>query len=154
QADLREAERIARELAGAPHPDLPAARAAFEAADATFRALLDEYRKRYLFPKTATFESIESLTPTEVVDGWKLVKLWQRGAVPWDRLDAGDDRQSLEAELGALADAADAVGDALTAESVFQLARGNAERAGASLDGIAHGDVPPPELESLETPLG
>ena len=153
QADLREAERIADELAGAPHPDLPAARAAFESADATFRALLEEHRKRYLFPKTASFESIESLTPTEVVDGWKLVKLWQRDAVPWETLDAGDDRQALEAELTALADAADAVGDALTAESVFQLARGNAERAGASLDGVAHGDVPPPELESLETPL-
>ncbi|MGH8457759.1 MAG: hypothetical protein ACRESV_00295 [Nevskiales bacterium] len=46
----------------------------------------------------------------------------------------------------------DAVGDATLAESVYQALRGNFDRAGATLDAVAKGVVPPPELESQRTP--
>ena len=42
--------------------------------------------------------------------------------------------------------------DALTAEGVFQLVRGNPARAAASVDAIAHGEIQPPELQFAETP--
>ena len=42
--------------------------------------------------------------------------------------------------------------DAATAESIYQLAQGNFARAGATLDAINRGDVPPPELEVAKTP--
>jgi hypothetical protein len=42
--------------------------------------------------------------------------------------------------------------DALVAESVFQLAQGRPARAGANLDAIAGGEMPPPALEILRTP--
>ena len=64
----------------------------------------------------------------------------------------GSDRRKLEAELAALDEAVDALGDALTAEGVFQLVRGNPARAAASVDAIAHGEIQPPELHFSETP--
>lgn len=44
----------------------------------------------------------------------------------------------------------DAVGDLLVAESVHQLAAGNASRAGAVLDALASGEAPPAELGVLQ----
>ena len=38
------------------------------------------------------------------------------------------------------------------AESVHQLLRGNTVRAGATLDAIARGDAPPPEIDVIQTP--
>jgi len=64
----------------------------------------------------------------------------------------GGDKPKLEAELAALDAAVDALGDALTAEGVFQLVRGNPARAAASVDAIAHGEIQPPELHFSETP--
>src|SRR5690606_37812656 len=67
--------------------------------------------------------------------------------------EAGSDEHGrLIVELDALDDAVDAVRDALLAESAFQLARGRPERAAASLDSVAGGEMPPPELEVLRTP--
>ena len=42
--------------------------------------------------------------------------------------------------------AVDALGDALTAEGVYQAVRGNPARAAASVDALAHGEIQPPEL--------
>ena len=42
--------------------------------------------------------------------------------------------------------------DALVAESVHQVVRGNPVRAAATLDAIERGEAPPPELEVLRTP--
>src|SRR4030095_8504929 len=54
--------------------------------------------------------------------------------------------------MNTLADAIDGVSDALTAESVYQMVRGNTSRTAATLAAIAQGDAPPPELEVTRTP--
>ena len=61
-------------------------------------------------------------------------------------------RSQLRAQLQELSDALDSVADLTLAESVHQLLRGNTVRAGATLDAIARGDTPPPELEVVQTP--
>lgn len=58
----------------------------------------------------------------------------------------------LATELDTLAEAVDAVSDALMAESVYQTVRGNPLRAASSVDAIAGGETPPPELEVVQTP--
>ena len=59
---------------------------------------------------------------------------------------------ALQEELAALADAVDAVSDALMAESVYQVVRGNPLRAASTVDSLAGGETPPPELEVVRTP--
>ena len=54
--------------------------------------------------------------------------------------------------LATLDDAIDAVADAVSAESVHQLVRGNLARSAGSLDAIASGQAPPPELDFVRTP--
>jgi hypothetical protein len=46
----------------------------------------------------------------------------------------------------------DSVADVTLAESVHQLLRGNTVRAGATLDAIARGDAPPPDIDVVQTP--
>jgi hypothetical protein len=58
----------------------------------------------------------------------------------------------LQVELDALADSVDAVSDALMAESVHQVVRGNPLRAAMTVESIAGGETPPPELEVARTP--
>ena len=55
-------------------------------------------------------------------------------------------------ELSALADIVDSVSDALLAESVHHVVRGNPTRAAATLDALERGEAPPPELEVIRTP--
>ncbi len=86
------------------------------------------------------------------VDGLMLAGLWAHGA-------AGN---ALEAAIGPVAaivgplrdlDAAiDAVVDATTAESVYQLVQGNLDRAAATFDAVATGQVAPPPLDVALTP--
>ncbi len=66
--------------------------------------------------------------------------------------DLTNSRDVLVAELNALADSVDAVSDALIAESVHQVVRGNPLRAVTTVDSIAGGETPPPELEVVRTP--
>ena len=46
----------------------------------------------------------------------------------------------------------DGLSDALTAETAYQMARGNTSRIASTLAAIAHGDAPPPELEVARIP--
>jgi hypothetical protein len=64
----------------------------------------------------------------------------------------GDRRPVLVGVLHALDAAVDATADAVTAESVHQLVRGNLSRSSGSLDAIASGDSAPPPLEFMDTP--
>ena len=66
--------------------------------------------------------------------------------------DLTNAKSALEAELDALADSVDAVSDALMAESVHQVVRGNPVRAAMTVESIAGGETPPPELEVARTP--
>ncbi len=54
--------------------------------------------------------------------------------------------------LSGLDSAVDAAADAVTAESVYQMARGNLGRGAATLDEVANGQAPPPQLEFVRTP--
>jgi hypothetical protein len=118
---------------------------------------------RDLAPLTATRidasgQPVESVPAKHVVDGLKLFRLWQaqpdflRTAIRLSPPPTPAEFAALEAELAALAQAVDAVSDALIAESVHQVVHGNPVRAAATLDAIERGEAPPPELEVLRTP--
>ncbi len=116
-------------------------------------------------------EALKSLPAAAVVDGLALHRRWtasqQRQApqTPWDvtTVPFGNatlgfpppgsaDFTALVEILKALDDLVDSVGDSVVAESVYQLVQGNPLRSGATLDAIAAGEVPPPELEVIRTP--
>ncbi|MFF0428596.1 hypothetical protein ACFYUJ_29905 [Streptomyces sp. NPDC004520] len=67
-------------------------------------------------------------------------------------LEPTKEEPAVRAALEALHDDIDAIGDLLLAESVHQLANGNPDRAGATLDSLAAGGQPPPRPEILDTP--
>jgi hypothetical protein len=115
--------------------------------------------------------ALESLAASNVVDGLELHRRWKAGQrrqppqPPWDAttIPFGDaalgfpppgsaEFTSLDAELRALDEWVDAVGDTVVAESVYQIVQGNPLRSGATLDAIASGEMPPPELEVVRTP--
>jgi hypothetical protein len=101
---------------------------------------------------------VEAVEADNVVDGLVLLRRWQadHDDLAWGTdgrpPDGSPERTAVEEVLAALADDVDAVADAVTAEGVHQAVLGNALRAGASVDAIARGDAPPPELEVLRTP--
>jgi len=103
----------------------------------------------------ATATASESVTADNVVDGLALLRttfadntLATGYGLPTD----ADTRAKLTSALETLTDALDSVADVTLAESVHQLLRGNTVRAGATLDAIARGDAPPPQLDVVETP--
>lgn len=101
---------------------------------------------------------VESIAANNVVDGLKLRQLWkEKGTAifagrPLPQPTMGAVFQATVAELNALDDAVDAVSDAVVAESVYQVVRGNTSRAASTMDAIARGEAPPPELEVVKTP--
>jgi len=118
---------------------------------------------RKLVPITATRvdqngQPVESVPATHVVDGLKLYRRWKAEPtfLATDLQIAPPVRQeeliALDQELRALDNAVDAVGDALIAESVHQVVRGNPSRAAATLDALERGEAPPPELDVIRTP--
>ncbi len=119
---------------------------------ATFRELYP-LAARKLVPAT---EPVEAIAANNVVDGYKLLEQYQQDKVPFgqSRTDAlvplpsgGAAYNKLQQALQTLKQVADAASDAVTAESAYQVVQGNPLRAGASLDAIARGEAPAPELE-------
>jgi hypothetical protein len=96
----------------------------------------------------------ESVAPNDVIDGLVLLRNYQNDSNFWINLGLGPQqlRFRVAAALQQLQDAVDSVADLALSESVHQLLRGNTVRAGATLDAIARGDVPPPDLDVVETP--
>jgi len=92
----------------------------------------------------------------DVVDGLKLLriyktdttKFWSIPGLPTDQ----PTQKKLTTVITRLDDALDAVADLTLSESVHQLLRGNTIRAGSTLDAIARGDTPPPEIDVVRTP--
>jgi hypothetical protein len=134
-----------------------------------FERRLHELRKdqfiaplRELAPLTAkklenTNEPVESIAANNVVDGMVLNAKWQgdKSTVTTVLTNAGataDDLTKLSRELDGLADSIDAVSDALTAETAYQMVRGNTSRLASTLNAVATGEAPPPELEVAITP--
>jgi hypothetical protein len=122
-----------------------------------------------------TAEPVEAIAANNVVDGLALLRRWQKGkkssppqwnqeTIPFGQavanqslelppFDLNDpDSRAIQDELAALEGAVDAVSDALMAESVYQVVRGNPLRAASTVDSIAGGETPPPELEVVRTP--
>ena len=119
--------------------------------------------------------SVEAIAANNVVDGLALMRRWQKGkeAEPpamdhandslWSQGQSGNDRlppfdpnnadfKAIRDELVLLEQAVDSVSDALMAESVHQVVRGNPLRAASTVESIAGGETPPPELEVVRTP--
>lgn len=101
--------------------------------------------------------STEAVAARNVVDGMALVRA---GAGTPDVLSVIDraplvppeDREAVLAMLGDLADAMDAVGDLVLAESVHQLVGGNPIRAGLAADTLGRGEDVPDRFGVLGTP--
>ena len=113
-----------------------------------------------------TDQPVEAIAANNVVDGLELQRRWlavrKRSAALTELFsslknkpppaDLTNSKSVLEAELDALADSVDAVSDALMAETVHQVVRGNPVRAAMTVESIAGGETPPPELEVARTP--
>lgn len=117
---------------------------------------------RELAPLTArkleeTGEPVASIAANNVVDGLMLNQKWltERQTVTHRLQAAGasvDDLAQVSRELDGLAQSIDALSDALTAETAYQMVRGNTSRLASTLKAIATGDAPAPELEVVRTP--
>ena len=147
-----------------------------EAGQAQFIAYFRELAPLVAKQLEETDLPVESIAANNVVDGLKLNHIWQEvlkrppepgrpetdaGPVgilfraltnPPSGSDVLNARGILESALRRLADAEDAVSDALLAESVYQVMRGNPLRAASTVESIAGGETPPPELEVVQTP--
>jgi len=109
--------------------------------------------------------SVEAIAANNVVDGLKLNGLWQdtqkdpvqapqKEQAFFAKLPAmtATEKQAVRGELFALHDAVDSVSDALIAESIHQVVRGNPLRSTNTVESIAGGETPVPELEVVRTP--
>ena len=125
--------------------------------------VLQSYRDRYLMPPSSNLEALESLPAQNVVDGLALLRLWRdkRSDIPFGKTIAtskvnlpgsGYEYNGLIAELNRLADAVDAVGDAMTAENMYHLVKGDPLAIGNSLNALTEGELPPQELQFVKTP--
>jgi hypothetical protein len=92
----------------------------------------------------------ESVRATDVVDGVKLLRLFQ--AI--QALPAPPDQmwKIAQGPLMELEETADAIGDAVVAQAVHDSLTGSTHAAAASFDALATGVVPAPELRFLSTP--
>lgn len=96
-------------------------------------------------------EPIDAIAARNVVDGLALHAAWKEGRIAWGTSGLppvfSGELAAAEAELARLDESLDALADLLTAESVFQLVRGSAVTASATLDSLARGVRPPdPEI--------
>ena len=142
---------------------------------APFRELAPLVARKLEPPDPDNPQPLEAIAANNVVDGLALLRRLQKGksttppqwtkdTIPFGQavgeqktilppVDPNNaDFQVLQTELGVLEEAVDAVSDALVAESVYQVVRGNPLRAASTVDSIAGGETPPPELEVVRTP--
>jgi len=111
-------------------------------------------------------QSVDKIAANNVVDGLDLLRKWKSSLKsppsplsPVQILLKNSKNKpnlvqvkALQEELNRLDDAVDAVSDALLAESVHHAVQGNPLRTAGTLDAIASGEAPPPELEVARTP--
>jgi hypothetical protein len=119
---------------------------------------IEEFREIAPLPVAGTAEpnaTVESVAVQNVADGLELHRRWvAAGREPEPGWPNGSTQQNdaLQNLFEGLDDVVDALGDILVTEGVFQLARGNAERAAAALEAAARPSGTPPELEAIYTP--
>ncbi|PWT73781.1 MAG: hypothetical protein C5B46_04990, partial [Proteobacteria bacterium] len=120
---------------------------------------IDEFRNiaplRPVNAPNSPQQPAESIAANNVVDGFELPKALDR----LSRLGFGFPTpemlarlQRCEKELTLLRDAIDALSDAAVAECAYQAVRGNMVKTATTLQALANGDAPPPELEVVRTP--
>jgi len=119
---------------------------------------VDDFRKLFpLNPKPrATYGgdiAEATIQPRNVVNGLKLVQEWEKydessGTEPYTN---HFNDNTLKPLFIRVLDAKDASSDLLLTESVYQLVKGNYERANAAMNAY-NGDTVPPQLESIQTP--
>ncbi len=118
------------------------------------RALHEAVLDRFIDAFRAV-EPSDAASALDVVDGLALVRTFQTSATFWNAAglpaSGTPERTGTTAALETLAAALDAVADLTLAESVHQLTRGNTLRASATLDAIARGDAPPPDIDFVAT---
>jgi hypothetical protein len=140
---------------------------------APFRELAPLVARKLEQPDPAV--AVEAVAANNVVDGLVLLRRWQKGkstqpqqwtneTIPFGQSvgqqkvklpppDPNNQKfKKLQAELAVLEESVDAVSDALMAESAYQVVRGNPLRAANTVESIAGGEAPPPELEVVRTP--
>jgi hypothetical protein len=93
----------------------------------------------------------ETIAANNVVDGLTLHERWPAHRSQLQAL-TGAAFTVVERELKALGEMIDALGDALTAETAYQLVRGNTSRIASTLQSVSRGEAPAPELEVARTP--
>jgi hypothetical protein len=99
-----------------------------------------------------------SVAANNVVDGLVLRRRYKEDndavlKIMAPRLKGGTgDFNTILAVVDMLDDMIDGLGDALTAEAAYQMARGNTSRLAGTLSSIAHGEAAPPELEVTRVP--
>nr|WP_026057894.1 hypothetical protein [Streptomyces sp. SS] len=93
----------------------------------------------------------EVVSPHGVVDGLVLHHKYTAGSLVLPTLPTAE-REALTGLLDSLGELIDAVSDALLAESVHHAVQGSPLRAGATVDALSRGTVPPPEPEFARTP--
>ncbi|WP_046584959.1 hypothetical protein [Streptomyces mangrovisoli] len=136
--------------------------------DAELDHLVDRFRRRFPLPVVPEPQgpgadaglwarSAEAVAARNVVDGMALVRAGSgASALPSD-VDGAPvvpdaDRDAVAPLLDDLADALDAVGDLVLAESVHQLVGGNPVRAGLTADTLGRGENVPDDFHVLRTP--
>lgn len=127
-------------------------------------ALIDPFRRAVPYhpiitvDATGSTQPTEAAAPTDVTDGAALYQLYRRmQAQAGQKLPSpltGDEWTQAQPALAVLADAIDAVADAVTAQALHETLTGSSYAASASLDSVASGVVPPPQLSFLNTPRG
>lgn len=139
----------------------------------SFRELTPLVARKLEQPVSPT--AVEAIAANNVVDGLALLRRWQKGknsqpqqwtkeTIPFAqsvgqqtiKLPPADPNnqkfKTLQAAFAVLEESVDAVSDALMAESMYQVVRGNPLRAANTVESIAGGEAPPPELEVVRTP--
>lgn len=104
---------------------------------------------------TTAQPAAEAIAANNVVDGLSLALQAQADPTFLTRKLPGATAAQLTtvtAEVNTLIESVDGLTDALTAETAYQIARGNTSRLASTLSAIAQGDAPPPHLEVARMP--
>jgi hypothetical protein len=99
-------------------------------------------------------QAAEVIEARNVVNGYDLLDFVRGKSYPYGLAGLPTDpakAHALAAEIDRLADAMDAIGDVLLAESVHQVVQGNYDRAKGVLQSITEGEAPP-DIDVVRTP--
>ena len=136
-------------------------------AQAQEQELLKQRREELQLNLQTDFSSMESIAAERVVDGLSLQRrykqavsntpqIWQAETIPFGSLGLPKvitvAAKKIIQLLQRLDDCVDAVSDALTANSIYNLMQGNVAQTNANLDSLSNGQTAPPELDFIQSP--